>query len=122
MDPLCPPVYLLTSCMKQVYHIKQWIFIASVIDNLGKKQTFHVIIESTLITPSDPPKATRGTSPTADLERNSILKEPQGGTKKQSTKYVKNKNENYRYVNVPLYLYVAILHYYKITRISVKEL
>lgn len=108
--------------MKQVYHIKQWIFIASVIDNLGKKQTFHVIIESTLITPSDPPKATRGTSPTADLERNSILKEPQGGTKKQSTKYVKNKNENYRYVNVPLYLYVAILHYYKITRISVKEL
>lgn len=50
-------------------------------DNLErkkKKQTFHVIIESTLITPSDPPKATRGTSPTADLERNSILQEPEG--------------------------------------------
>lgn len=40
-------------------------------------QTFHVIIERTLITPSDPPKATRGTSPTADLERNSILQEPE---------------------------------------------
>lgn len=28
------------------------------------------------MTPSDPPKATRGTSPAADLERNSILQEP----------------------------------------------
>lgn len=38
-----------------------------------KLQTFHVIIERTLITPSEPPKATRGPSPTTDLERNSIL-------------------------------------------------
>jgi len=36
-------------------------------------KTFHVIIERTLITPSDPPKATRGLSPAEDLERNSIL-------------------------------------------------
>lgn len=35
--------------------------------------TFHVIIERTLITPSDAPKATRGVSPAADLERNSML-------------------------------------------------
>ena len=36
-------------------------------------KTFHVIIERTLITPSDPPNATRGLSPAEDLERNSIL-------------------------------------------------
>lgn len=38
-------------------------------------QTFHVIIERTLITPSDPPKATSGASPPADRERNSILQQ-----------------------------------------------
>lgn len=42
---------------------------------LNKPQTFHVIIERTLMTPSDAPKATRGTSPAIDLERNSILQE-----------------------------------------------
>lgn len=36
-------------------------------------QTFQVSIERTLITPSDPPKATRGPSPPEDLERNSML-------------------------------------------------
>jgi hypothetical protein len=35
--------------------------------------TFHVIIERTLITPSDAPNATRGASLEDDLERNSIL-------------------------------------------------
>ena len=48
----------------------------------------HVIIESTLITPSDPPKATRGTSPTVDLERNSILREPEKKRINDSTKHV----------------------------------
>lgn len=36
-------------------------------------KTFHVIIERTLITPSDPPKAISGPSPVADLDKNSIL-------------------------------------------------
>lgn len=38
-------------------------------------QTFHVIIERTLMTPSDPPKATKGPSLAVDLQRNSILQE-----------------------------------------------
>lgn len=47
------------------------------IDRAGhlKWETFHVIIERTLITPSDPPNATRGPSLVADLARNSILQQ-----------------------------------------------
>lgn len=41
---------------------------------LSHPQTFHDIIERTLMTPSDPPNATSGgPSPAVDLQRNSIL-------------------------------------------------
>lgn len=38
-----------------------------------KLQTFQVIMDRTLITPSDAPNATKGVSPAEDLDRNSIL-------------------------------------------------
>lgn len=44
-------------------------------NQIFKNETFHVIIERTLITPSDPPKATRGPSTAVVLERNTMLQE-----------------------------------------------
>jgi hypothetical protein len=72
IDPLCPPVYLRTSCKDKTASFK-----------LHNKETgrgalclyitFHVNIERTLITPSEDPKATRGASVEDDLDRNSML-------------------------------------------------
>ena len=57
---------------------------------LDKPPTFQVIIERTLMIPSDPPKATRGPSPPADLERNSILQQPRKRKGQQIILWPKN--------------------------------